>query len=294
MSENPLFSIIVPTYNREDYIINTLQSVFDQNYSNYELIVVDDGSTDKTEFIINSRFGESLQYFKIQNSERATARNFGASKAKGDYLYFLDSDDILYPDHLALAAYFIDKNKGLEWFFQYYEFLKDGKQMKPSFPVNDPVKALVKDGNFMSCHGVFIRRDIFCENRFNDDRQLAGSEDYELWLRLAARYQLLINPTTSSALVEHEYRSVFGFAPEALINRKMKMIEYAFADPAVKQKFGAYKKRMEANAFRYISLHLMLSRKKALSIKFLIKALMRNPSNFLNKTTFAVLKRALQ
>src|SRR6185369_273308 len=100
---NIFFSIIIPTYNRGHIISRTIQSALNQSYTNFEVIVIDDGGTDHTEKIIKSYKHPSLFYFKKDNAERGAARNFGVTKAKGDYITLLDSDDVLYPDFLKNA-----------------------------------------------------------------------------------------------------------------------------------------------------------------------------------------------
>src|SRR5690606_12236032 len=93
------FSIIVPTYNRVSFIRKTIVSVLHQSYQNFEIVIIDDGSTDNTEKVILSLQDLRIKYYKKENEERAVARNCGIEKATGDYVTFLDSDDILYPNH---------------------------------------------------------------------------------------------------------------------------------------------------------------------------------------------------
>jgi glycosyltransferase involved in cell wall biosynthesis len=91
------YSFIIPTYNRAHCILNTIESILNQTYLEYEIIVVDDGSTDDTKFILKSLFHNvKFKFFSYENNKGANyAKNFGAEKAIGDYLIFLDSDDIL-------------------------------------------------------------------------------------------------------------------------------------------------------------------------------------------------------
>ncbi len=91
---NPLISVIIPTFNREKFLESTIESVFNQSYKNIELIVVDDGSTDNTEQIINSMDNNSILYIKLnKNMGCSFARNIGFHSSKGEYIAFLDSDD---------------------------------------------------------------------------------------------------------------------------------------------------------------------------------------------------------
>ena len=97
-----LFSVIIPTFNRASLVRETVQSVLDQEGNDFEIIVVDDGSTDDTRAVL-AEFGERVQVFTQQNRGPGAARNFGASQARGRYLAFLDSDDVWFP--WTLAAY---------------------------------------------------------------------------------------------------------------------------------------------------------------------------------------------
>ena len=98
----PKFSIIIPVYNTEKYLDKCLSSVFDQTFSDYEVIVVNDGSTDNSEKIIDKYLKkyDILSYFSKENGGLSSARNYGVKKAKGDYLLFLDSDDYYESDLL--------------------------------------------------------------------------------------------------------------------------------------------------------------------------------------------------
>ena len=89
------FSIIVPTYNREEYIIKCIDSILDQTYDNFEAIIIDDGSTDNTDNLVKKYHDKRIKYFKNTNHGIGYSRNFGLNKAKGDYIFFLDSDDYL-------------------------------------------------------------------------------------------------------------------------------------------------------------------------------------------------------
>ena len=104
----PLFSVVVPTFNRVDLLKQTLASVFAQRFTSYELIVVDDGSTDLTDRFLRS-LEPRLTYFTQANRGPASARNLGASRARGAYLAFLDSDDVWFPWTLELYAWVLQE-----------------------------------------------------------------------------------------------------------------------------------------------------------------------------------------
>src|SRR5688572_6318319 len=101
MKAKPFISVIIPCYNRASMIGKTIRSLQQQDYNDYEILVIDDGSTDNTEQVINEIADARTSYFKKLNEERAAARNYGAGLAKGSYLNFFDSDDLALPNHLS-------------------------------------------------------------------------------------------------------------------------------------------------------------------------------------------------
>ena len=103
-------SVIVPTYNRAEWIRKTIDSILKQTHTLLEVIVVDDGSKDNTEEVVMAIKDPRVRYFKTVNQERGAARNFGQSKAIGDYVVYIDSDDIMYPHCLSLAVNYINTN----------------------------------------------------------------------------------------------------------------------------------------------------------------------------------------
>ena len=106
MNNNPFFSIIIPTYNRENFLEKAINSIVDQTYYNWELIIIDDGSTDKTKELIDKfQIKDSrIIYLYQKNQERSAARNNGIKNSRGKYICFLDSDDEFKPNHLQLFS----------------------------------------------------------------------------------------------------------------------------------------------------------------------------------------------
>lgn len=107
--KTPLFSVIIPTYNRKDRVINAIESVLAQSFQDFELIVVDDGSTDSTHEIVEKIEDPRLRYIYQVNKGAPVARNTGISAAQGAYVSFLDSDDIFLPNKLERIAEEIQK-----------------------------------------------------------------------------------------------------------------------------------------------------------------------------------------
>lgn len=110
---NPFFSVIIPAYNLEQYIAVTIQSVLDQTFKDFEIIIVDDGSTDKTVSVIQSFHDPRIRLISQPNGGVSKARNTGIQIANGKYIAFLDGDDFWYPEHLMLAFEFFKRHSNI-------------------------------------------------------------------------------------------------------------------------------------------------------------------------------------
>ncbi len=273
MTEPIPFSIIIPTYNRANLIGRTIKSVIDQTYSNFEIIIVDDESTDETDAVVRSFADIRIKYFKKQNGERAAARNFGIKQATGQYLTFLDSDDLLKRNHLEAARSFIKRNGLCQIFHLGYDVVDcKGTIIYPWKSLPNPVNEKLVEGNFLSCLGVFIRQDILLENKFNEDRELSGSEDYEFWIRLAARFQINTDPISTACLVNHDTRSVLEIDPQKLSKRIELMKKYLLADEEVLKYYRNRLNILFAYHDIYAALHFAMGRYRNFSLKILFRA----------------------
>ncbi len=295
MSESPFFSVIIPTYNRSEWISDTIQSVLDQRESSFEIIVIDDGSTDDTKQVVESISDPRIRYFFQSNAERGAARNKGVQLSRGIYVHFLDSDDRFFQDHLAEARRQLDE-ESVQFYFQPYCMMAvDGSNRREIPEIwSDPNLMLVKYGNYLSCHGIFLERNFALQNPFQEDRNLAGSEDYELWLRLAARTKIKVGQKVTSALIEHEGRSVLHFNTADLIKRKERFLEYISMDSEFMKKYGKYLPLLKAVSWFYIAVHFPMNLKaRGLRLKFWWKAIKEYPTAILSKRSVVVLKQAL-
>jgi len=289
------FSIIIPTYNRASVIKKTLQSVLNQSFDDFEVIVVDDGSTDNTKEIVDTINSNKINYYYKENGERGAARNFGVLKAKGKYISFLDSDDLLLPNYFEEASRFIQTNPSVNVFFQLFRIENtEGKIIKQAITVPKNISLeLINKGNIFACQGTFILKNILIQHPFVEDRNLAGSEDYELWLRLNSLYEIKINPVVTSILIEHDNRSVVNILPNKLIRRKELMLNYIFENPITNRFYAKHKKRLIINAYAYVSLHLVLAKYKKIGIKYYFKCLYHSPSFIFSKKGLAIVKNII-
>ncbi len=290
MTDSPFFTIIIPTFNRSHTIRRTLDSCLNQTYSNYEILIIDDGSIDETEKIIQNYTDQKIIYYKKENGERAVARNLGISKAKGRYITFLDSDDIIYPELLNHVHAELSKLLFPVFFNQAYEIKNDSNNVIQTIKYKDDDLDILISGNSMSCIGNFIKREITTDYSFNEDRRIIRSEDWELWIRIAAKYGYKSDNKVLCCVMDHAERSVRNFNTKNLIEHKYIAIESAFKDPLVLEKFSAYKKRIYSYCDTYISLHLTIKGHKKEGISFLISGIHKYPPFIFKKRFFAILK----
>lgn len=191
----PLVSVVIPAFNAGKYIGDALGSIVSQSYVNHEIIVVDDGSTDNTESLINENY-PSVRLMRQRNLGPAAARNKGIINSKGKYIAFLDADDVWLPEKLEKSVKALEADSaaalvysGRCWVGEYLQpiDIKD----KPEFYSGDVYYELFM-GNFISTTSVVVvRKSVFDElGLFNEDQQLRVCEDYEMWLRIADRFPI--------------------------------------------------------------------------------------------------------
>lgn len=184
MNNSNLISIIIPTYNSSQYIKEAIDSALSQSYKNIEIIIVDDGSTDNTEDVIKSYNGiEKIIYIKKRNGGPASARNLGITQAKGNYIAFLDADDIW--DKCKLEKQMdIARKKNLDLVHTNRFYLDQKDKISDSINLKTTTTHLIKE-NFITNSSVMIKTDVLKNNLFNESPKLFAVEDYDLWLRLS-------------------------------------------------------------------------------------------------------------
>lgn len=250
-NSNIKFSIIIPTYNRADLIMETLDSVFQQSFTNFEVIVVDNCSTDNTAQVLKPFIdsGKIRYICHDRNYERARSRNTGLENAVGDFITFLDSDDFLYPDCLKDASEYIVDHPEIKFFQSLYELVNNEKEIIYSydFPSLKNQYKAISGGNFISCIGGFMHRDIYQAVRFNEDPKLIGSEDYEVWFQVLARYRMGRINKVNAAIREHPLRSVNHGAYDNLAYQRKYMLNKIKSDEVLFNKFGPYLNRLETS-----------------------------------------------
>lgn len=188
-------SIIIPAYNSEAYIRQTLDACLAQTYRASEIIVVDDGSTDDTSAIVQS-YGDAVRLLQQENQGPALARNAGIEAATGEFIKFCDADDILYPRHLEkVMACFQQNPDAAAVYTRYLHVLADGQTPKPNITDPDLLSGdiycdlLASNSDALLTSALTVKRACLLDvGLFLPDPTLSPVEDWDLFLRIAARY----------------------------------------------------------------------------------------------------------
>lgn len=186
-------SVIIPTYNRGNFTKEAIKSILAQTYKDFEIIVVDDGSTDDTKELVQA-FGDQVRYLYQENKGPSAARNLGILNAKGKYIAFCDSDDRFLPTKLEKQVDFIKNNPSCRFLYTwYYNVNEKGeitKLRKPLTCKNQEHlqyclftrKFTIRTSTLLVHKSCFDKVGFFNENFWY-------SQDWDMWLRLAAYYQ---------------------------------------------------------------------------------------------------------
>jgi len=206
--ENPFFSIIIPTFNRAKMIQKAIRSVFDQSFDSWEIIVVDDGSTDNTEEVILSYNNPKVRYIYQENKERSAARNLGISQSKGRFICFLDNDDLYLSEHLQKFYNEIMKQNFTDGMYLSGHIIKsNGVELSRSKFFTDSYKNAVTFA-FQTLpfpDDVCLPRHIAIGNPFPEEYNIF--EDGHVWMRILSRYPLFQITDHTCIVTEHSERS---------------------------------------------------------------------------------------
>jgi len=220
--------------------------------------------------------------YRINNSERGKARNYGASKAKGDYFNFFDSDDIAKNIHIETAISSIKKLEKPEMLHQSYQYL-DNNGKKKMIILDNNINSKIFSGNILSCNGVFIRNDIFFENQFSENRDLSGSEDWDLWLRLSLKYKIHSIKKITSTIIDHEDRSMKTQSFDKVLKRINILLSNVNNKKYMKTS-NIQLLKINSELYSFLALNSsILTKKKFKTIYYLFISIINNPFTLLKK-----------
>jgi glycosyltransferase involved in cell wall biosynthesis len=291
--ENVFFSIIIPTFNRGELIVKTITSICDQQFSDLEIIIVDDGSADNTENIIRSFQQSFIRYFKIENSERGAARNFGLSKASGQYINYFDSDDIFLPCFWQIKQFLVKLDYPPVVYGKVWQVDQSGRKLPAvKLPFSSFTENLIHN-NFLACGSVFLRQDVARQFPFQEDRRLSSAEDWELWLRIGAKYSFTFFDHEIFCQIQHENRSLNAIRPQQIEIRDNFFIECILSNKTLYEFYGKLLKLFVADRYTFIALSYTTNKEWHKVIHYWLKALRQTAYIIGRKRFWAVLKKII-
>lgn len=205
-----LISIIVPCYNQELFLDDCLNSVYRQTFNNWECIIVDDGSTDRSKDISEAwvKKDSRFQYFKKENAGLSSARNFGIEKHSGNWILFLDGDDIIHPEKLSES---VEMAKGKELVVTNFEMLTENVTTQPfsditQYPVTleNIVRRWDIDFN-IPVHCIMISSDLIGNTRFKEG--IKAKEDWIFWIEIFSKKNEISVAFINKKLVQYRQHS---------------------------------------------------------------------------------------
>ncbi len=188
----PKVSVILPAYNGEKFIAGAIDSALNQTRKDFEIIVVNDGSTDRTAEII-SKYGQAIRVISQANAGIAAARNAAINNSKGEYLAFLDQDDIWLEDKLEKQMEIFDKDKDVGMVYSDTFVITDGNVELKNFDLKKPYRGMIIEellmNNFIATSAVVTKKECFDRVGLFDN-SLSPCLDYDRWLYIATLYKV--------------------------------------------------------------------------------------------------------
>ncbi len=272
----PLISVIVPVHNGEKTIKNTIDSVLIQSFTDFELIVVNDGSQDSTLAAINEIKDARIRVFSFPNSGVSVSRNRGLAEAKGEFISFLDADDLWTPDKLESQLKALQEKQQAavayswsDWIDESGQFLRAGGHITVNG--NAYEKLLLRDFVESGSNPLIRRKALEEVGTF--DESLAFAEDWDLWLRLAARYEYVAVP--SPQILYRISPKSASFNVWKMEAGSLKVIERHFAQAP--ESLQHLKRETLGRRYKYLMFKAIegnLERKKGLvAVRFLLQAI---------------------
>ena len=257
--KTPLVSVIIPAYNQAQYIGRTLESVIQQRFRDYEIIVVNDGSTDDTSQVLED-YREHIQLITQANAGPSAARNTGIKASRGELIAFLDSDDLWMPDMLSSTVEFLNTHQECDWVCgawnhidEHGNMISEVRDMSWHHDIVDRGQLLQELAlwNLFLVHVLLLRRRLFeCCGAF--DESLRAAEDWDLWLRLAAHGHTLgiIDRHVASY---RRHGSSMTFRPQGMKDAALRVVTKFYSTPHLPQEI------MELRTHARIHIHLYVA-----------------------------------
>jgi glycosyltransferase involved in cell wall biosynthesis len=254
----PTVSVIVPAYNVENTIVETIHSIQAQTFSDFELIVINDGSTDNTVEVVSQIQEPRLKIFSYENGGLPVARNRGIQRATGEFITFIDADDLWKPDKLERQLNALREHPEAGVAYSWTAFIDENSNFlfawKPLYFEGDVYPQLLVRNFISSGSNIMVRRQ-FIEAAGEFDPSLKSVEDWDYYLRLAALCPFALVPDYQ-ILYRRSSQSMTSKV-EVMEQANLIVIERAFQSAPSELQY--LKRRSLANAYRYLAKQCLAS-----------------------------------
>lgn len=218
---NPVVSIIIPTFNRDKFIGAAVESILEQTYQDFEIIIVDDGSTDRTAEVIRLFPADKLIYIYQTNCGRSNARNYALSIARGRYIAFLDSDDLYLPGKLELQVNYMTEHPEVDMIYtSAYCMDENGNSINHHYDAKVSGR-IYKDIAFfvpvtITLPTVMVRRKVF-DKVGGFDEKMERFEDTDMWRRISKHFFIGAIAESTCKLRTHRDNSLISQDPQKIV-----------------------------------------------------------------------------
>ena len=285
-------SVVVPVFNGEKTIEETIYSILNQTFKNIEIIISDDGSTDSTLKIVKNISDSRIKIISYPNQGVSESRNRGISQAKGEYISFMDADDLWTPDKLESQWKALQQNSQAAVAYSWTDyidesgkFLKFGRRIKAN---GDVFTKLLKI-NFLENGSNPLIRQKALEKVGVFDKSLTAAEDIEMWLRLAANYEFVC--VEKPQILYRISANSLSSNLKTMEATSLKVIERAFSYPKANE-LQHLKKQSISHLYQYLTFKAIevtpQKRQTLTSIYFLWNCIKNNPKLATNKKLMIV------
>jgi glycosyltransferase involved in cell wall biosynthesis len=266
------FSIVIPTYNRVSLIGATIDSVINQTFENFEVLVIDDGSTDNTGNYIKSKYfyDDRIKYFYKDNQERGAARNYGFKKSIGNFVLFLDSDDLLKNIHLENLYEIIIKNPSIDFIASKFQLNRNGFFVDSELSVLEEgfydINIVLK-GNPFACNFA-VRRNNPNLILFREDKNFIIVEDWVFLVENLRNNKIYLINSNSVIMNDHEHRSMHG-SQDLIIKARLFALNWLLKNYSFNH---SHARIITGNSYYFCSIHNYIDGRKIQGLQFLIKS----------------------
>ncbi|MBI3500642.1 MAG: N-acetyl sugar amidotransferase [Bacteroidetes bacterium] len=273
--KNPFFSIVIPTYNLASFLPDTINSILQQTFSNYEIIIIDDGSTDNTKEVLKPYIEKHshLKYFWQENQRQGAARNNGIRKADGEYIVFFDHDDLMLADYLTILYQKINELNKPNFIAAKYEHQRNNKRFPSSLQKLKEgwynVELFLR-GDPLACHFCIKNKNTSLK-LFEERREYATMEDWMFLVQNINNNKIYLINKTAVLMNEHPNQSMHNNTK--VISARMLAMEWIIEKKILNNE---QKKKMQGYSFFFCAIHSYLDSNRRKAFNYLFRSIKYN------------------